>query len=55
MSSTAMQEDNSSEYFENIIKIFLKDFICTSQISCLAATQGILVPENQIWKSISRF
>ena len=37
-----MQEYNSSEYFENIIKIFLKDFICTSQISCLAATQGIL-------------
>jgi hypothetical protein len=37
-----MQEDNNTEYFESIIKIFLKNFICTSQIFCLAATQGIL-------------
>jgi hypothetical protein len=42
MFSAAMQEDKSSEYFENIIKIFRKNFFCTSQISCLAVTQLIL-------------
>jgi hypothetical protein len=34
------------EYFENVIKIFRKDLICASHVSCLAATQGIWGSRN---------
>lgn len=46
MWSTTTQEGNNSEYFENVIKIFRKDLICASHVSCLAATQGIWGSRN---------